>query len=666
MTFVIADRYALGANIGSGGMSEVFAATDTLIGREVAVKMLRSDLAKDSNFRERFRREAQNSGQLSHPSIVAIFDTGEVDRDGISVPFIVMELVQGRNLRDIVAEDGVFSPTEAATVMIPVCEALQASHEAGIIHRDVKPANIMITNTGGVKVMDFGIARALNDSTSAMTQTSAVIGTAQYLSPEQARGKPADARSDIYAAGCVMYELVTGKPPFEGESPFAVAYQHVQNDPTPPSDFIADLTPTAALNIDAVVLTAMAKHPADRYQSAREMASDLGRLSRNAISHAAKAHVEKPEEVAAEPAAPTRVATRTSTAIAAGAAAAGSQADTPNGVPQESRSQARARQREKSKRKARILTALALILGLGAIGIAAAFTYDYTSNTAAPTTRTIPNVQGLPQQEAQTELEAAGFVVNIVQEASADVATGLVIRTSPNVGSDIRIGATVTLTVSTGRQMVQVPDVSGMSLEAAAQAIEAAGLTLNQNVSEEYSDVVYAGNVISQTPTPGQEVAIGAAVSLTVSSGVENVRVPLTTGMKWEQAQQNLISLGFVPEVTEVDSSLPAGEVISVSNEGTELPKGSTISVQVSNGMIITAPDLARMNTQEALAALRAAGWTAPDQSLIVGEPIPTAALVDQNTIGFQSPTPKTEFRKDASVTIRLYQFNLTALVPSP
>ncbi|AGG65503.1 Stk1 family PASTA domain-containing Ser/Thr kinase [Corynebacterium callunae] len=666
MTFVIADRYALGANIGSGGMSEVFAATDTLIGREVAVKMLRSDLAKDSNFRERFRREAQNSGQLSHPSIVAIFDTGEVDRDGISVPFIVMELVQGRNLRDIVAEDGVFSPTEAATVMIPVCEALQASHEAGIIHRDVKPANIMITNTGGVKVMDFGIARALNDSTSAMTQTSAVIGTAQYLSPEQARGKPADARSDIYAAGCVMYELVTGKPPFEGESPFAVAYQHVQDDPTPPSDFIADLTPTAALNIDAVILTAMAKHPADRYQSAREMASDLGRLSRNAISHAAKAHVEKPEEVAAEPAAPTRVATRTSTAIAAGAAAAGSQADTPNGVPQESRSQARARQREKSKRKARILTALALILGLGAIGIAAAFTYDYTSNTAAPTTRTIPNVQGLPQQEAQTELEAAGFVVNIVQEASADVATGLVIRTSPNVGSDIRIGATVTLTVSTGRQMVQVPDVSGMSLEAAAQAIEAAGLTLNQNVSEEYSAVVYAGNVISQTPTPGQEVAIGAAVSLTVSSGVENVRVPLTTGMKWEQAQQNLISLGFVPEVTEVDSSLPAGEVISVSNEGTELPKGSTISVQISNGMIITAPDLARMNTQEALAALRAAGWTAPDQSLIVGEPIPTAALVDQNTIGFQSPTPKTEFRKDASVTIRLYQFNLTALVPSP
>lgn len=272
MTFVIADRYELDAVIGSGGMSEVFAATDTLIGREVAVKMLRIDLAKDPNFRERFRREAQNSGRLSHSSIVAVFDTGEVDKDGTSVPYIVMERVQGRNLREVVTEDGVFTPVEAANILIPVCEALQASHDAGIIHRDVKPANIMITNTGGVKVMDFGIARAVNDSTSAMTQTSAVIGTAQYLSPEQARGKPADARSDIYATGCVMYELVTGKPPFEGESPFAVAYQHVQEDPTPPSDFIADLTPTSAVNVDAVVLTAMAKHPADRYQTASEMA----------------------------------------------------------------------------------------------------------------------------------------------------------------------------------------------------------------------------------------------------------------------------------------------------------------------------------------------------------------------------------------------------------
>ena len=642
MTFVIADRYELGAVIGSGGMSEVFAATDTLIGREVAVKMLRIDLAKDPNFRERFRREAQNSGRLSHSSIVAVFDTGEVDKDGTSVPYIVMERVQGRNLREVVTEDGVFTPVEAANILIPVCEALQASHDAGIIHRDVKPANIMITNTGGVKVMDFGIARAVNDSTSAMTQTSAVIGTAQYLSPEQARGKPADARSDIYATGCVMYELVTGKPPFEGESPFAVAYQHVQEDPTPPSDFIADLTPTSAVNVDAVVLTAMAKHPADRYQKASEMAADLGRLSRNAVSHAARAHVETEEEPE------TRFSTRTSTQVApaAGVAAAST------GSGSSSR-----------KRGSRGLTALAIVLSLGVVGVAGAFTYDYFANSSSTTTSAIPNVEGLPQQEALTELQAAGFVVSIVEEASADVAEGLVIRANPSVGSEIRQGATVTITVSTGREMINIPDVSGMTLEDAARTLEEVGLVLNQNVREENSDDVESGLVIDQNPEAGQEVVVGSSVSLTMSSGAESIRVPNLTGMNWSQAEQNLISMGFNPTATYVDSQQPEGEVLSVSSQGTELPKGSSITVEVSNGMLIEAPDLARMSTEQAISALRAAGWTAPDQSLIVGEPVHTAALVDQGKIGYQSPTPATLFRKDAQVQVRLFEFDLAALV---
>lgn len=645
MTFVIADRYELDAVIGSGGMSEVFAATDTLIGREVAVKMLRIDLAKDPNFRERFRREAQNSGRLSHSSIVAVFDTGEVDKDGTSVPYIVMERVQGRNLREVVTEDGVFTPVEAANILIPVCEALQASHDAGIIHRDVKPANIMITNTGGVKVMDFGIARAVNDSTSAMTQTSAVIGTAQYLSPEQARGKPADARSDIYATGCVMYELVTGKPPFEGESPFAVAYQHVQEDPTPPSDFIADLTPTSAVNVDAVVLTAMAKHSADRYQTASEMAADLGRLSRNAVSHAARAHVET-EETPEEP--ETRFSTRTSTQVApaAGVAAAST------GSGSSSR-----------KRGSRGLTALAIVLSLGVVGVAGAFTYDYFANSSSTATSAIPNVEGLPQQEALTELQAAGFVVNIVEEASADVAEGLVIRANPSVGSEIRQGATVTITVSTGREMINIPDVSGMTLEDAARALEDVGLILNQNVREETSDDVESGLVIDQNPEAGQEVVVGSSVSLTMSSGTESIRVPNLTGMNWSQAEQNLISMGFNPTASYLDSSEPEGEVLSVSSQGTELPKGSSITVEVSNGMLIQAPDLARMSTEQAISALRAAGWTAPDQSLIVGDPIHTAALVDQNKIGFQSPTPATLFRKDAQVQVRLFEFDLAALV---
>lgn len=657
MTFVIADRYELGANIGSGGMSEVFAATDVLIGREVAVKMLRTDLAKDLNFRERFRREAQNSGKLSHPSIVAVFDTGEVDRDGISIPYIVMERVHGRNLRDIVTEDGVFTPVDAANILIPVCEALQASHEAGIIHRDVKPANIMITNTGGVKVMDFGIARAMNDSTSAMTQTSAVIGTAQYLSPEQARGKPADARSDIYATGCVMYELVTGKPPFEGESPFAVAYQHVQEDATPPSDFIPDLTPTAAINVDAVILTAMAKHPADRYQTATEMAADLGRLSRNAVSHAARAHVETESEPPAE----TRFATRTAAEPATATAAAGGAAAGAAVARQDAKESGTLK-----KRGSKGLTALAIVLSLGVVGVAGAFTYDYFTNSFTAATKAIPNVEGLPQDRATTELEAEGFVVNVVEESNADVAEGLVIRTNPNVGSEIRAGATVTITVSTGREMVHIPDVTGMTLEEAAQTLEQTGLVLNQDVREENSDYVSAGHVIEQNPAAGEEVVVGSNVSLTVSSGTEQVRVPNATGMKWDQAEQNLISLGFVPSVSYVDSELPEGEVLTVSDEGAELPKGSTITVEVSNGMLIEAPDLARMTTKQAIDALRAAGWTAPDQSLVIGDPVPTAALVDQGKIGHQSPSPDDLFRKDATVTVRVFEFDIAALVPEP
>ena len=660
MTFVIADRYELGASIGSGGMSEVFAATDLLIGREVAVKMLRTDLAKDVNFRERFRREAQNAGKLSHPSIVAVFDTGEVDRDGISVPYIVMERVHGRDLRDIVREDGTYSPSQAATIMIPVCHALQSSHEAGIIHRDVKPANIMINNTGGVKVMDFGIARALDDSTSAMTQTAAVIGTAQYLSPEQARGKPADARSDVYAAGCVLYELVTGRPPFEGESPFAVAYQHVQEEPTPPSEYISDLSPTAALNVDAVVLTAMAKHPADRYQTAAEMAADLELLSRNAVSRAARAHVEKPDEPETV-VVPQRLSTPPpppTTAMPAATAAA------PAAAPAAVGSRPAAAQQP--KRGSRALTVLAIVLTLGVIGVGGAFTYDFLNNSSTATTQQIPNIVGLPENEAVLELERLGFTVVLTTEPSPDVAEGLVIRTSPNVGSEIREGATVTLTISSGREVVTIPDVTGLTLAEATREIEGAGLVLDQSIREENSDDYPAGTVIQQNPRAGGETSVGASITLTVSTGPSLVRVPVITGMQWSQAESNITSLGLVPDIYYVDSLLPEGQVISASGQGTELPRGSTVTVEISNGMLIEAPDLARLNVDNALEALRDAGWTAPDTSLIEGAPIPTGALVDQGRIGFQDPSPGQTLRKDAVVNIRLYRFDLTALVPEP
>ena len=404
---LIADRYELGDIIGTGGMSDVYGATDVALGRQVAVKMLKIDMARDENFRERFRREAQNSARLNHENIVAVYDTGSVETSGVDVPYIVMERVNGMNLRDIVRNEGPLSPERAARFLLPVTRALQASHDAGIIHRDIKPANIMVTNTGAVKVMDFGIARALDDSTSAMTQTSAVIGTAQYLSPEQARGKQADARSDIYALGCVMYEAVTGEPPFEGESPFAVAYQHVQEDPVPPSERISTpLTDNEAVNVDSVILTAMAKHPADRYQTALQMGDDLELLERGNVTTAARNHLSAAEHDAGH------------------TVVVGDAVREPAPVRREAKALEAERQSRYADHRAahektsnNTLKWLAALLSLLLIGSVSWFVYDYFSaddDPQAPAQEKmvqIPDLTGKPRNEAIAELERLGAVL---------------------------------------------------------------------------------------------------------------------------------------------------------------------------------------------------------------------------------------------------------------
>jgi len=270
---LLSERYELGEVLGFGGMSEVHRGLDTRLGRDVAVKVLRADLARDPQFQMRFRREAQNAAALNHPAIVAVYDTGDVQSDFGPLPYIVMEYVDGQTLREIVKTTGPMSQQQVLDVMADVCAALDFSHRHQIIHRDVKPANIMINRAGAVKVMDFGIARALGEGQN-VTQTAAVIGTAQYLSPEQARGEAVDARSDVYAAGCVLYELLTGEPPFTGDSPVAVAYQHVREDPKSPSE----VNPAIPPSLDAIVLKALSKNPANRYQSAAEMRSDIVRV----------------------------------------------------------------------------------------------------------------------------------------------------------------------------------------------------------------------------------------------------------------------------------------------------------------------------------------------------------------------------------------------------
>src|SRR5688500_12664287 len=268
---VLGERYEIGGVLGRGGMAEVHRGRDLRLGREVAVKVLRQDLARDPSFQVRFRREAQAAASLNHPAIVAVYDTGEDRTATGATPYIVMEYVEGDTLRDVLRREGPLPPERAMALAADICGALDFSHRNGIVHRDVKPGNVMITPQGTVKVMDFGIARAVSDSAATMTSTAAVIGTAQYLSPEQARGEGVDARSDVYSMGCMLYELVTGAPPFTGDSPVSVAYQHVREDPRLPSS----INPRIPAELDAILLKAMSKNPANRYQSAADMRSDL-------------------------------------------------------------------------------------------------------------------------------------------------------------------------------------------------------------------------------------------------------------------------------------------------------------------------------------------------------------------------------------------------------
>ncbi|MDO4909114.1 MAG: Stk1 family PASTA domain-containing Ser/Thr kinase [Corynebacterium sp.] len=676
---MLADRFELGEIIGRGGMADVYAGTDTLIGREVAIKIMRPELARDHNFYERFRKEGQNAGKLNHPAIVQIYDTGDTEMNGIKVPYIVMERVHGRTLREIIREDGVMTPQNAARILMPVCDALQASHDAGIIHRDIKPANIMITNTGDVKVMDFGIARALSDTTSAMTQTAAVIGTAQYLSPEQARGKKAAPSSDVYALGCVFYEMITAKAPFQGETPFEVAYQHVHEDPIRPSEYIGGLTPTSATNVDAVVLTALAKNPEDRYHSAAEFAADLDRLSRNAVTEAARMHLtDAPAGAHGAPgadasatevtthlepvpatevinAAPRsgRYSTATNAAAAAGAANAGA-------VPAGGYN--RHNEPVNYEEHRRWPTWLGVLVGLVIVVVIGVFAYTrFTGSPIVSTNRTasnvtIPTVANLTEQDATNTLQTLGLKVNVTQQSSATVAKGNVISVSPDTGSSVPANSTVTLTVSTGREVTEVPDLSGKTTAEAQQILSDAGLSLDTSVRQDSSDTVEAGKIMEQSPTSGSQVSKGSKVTVTVSTGVSTVRVPVISGLQWSQAQGNLTSLGINPTVQYVDNTAASGTVISVTGEGTTVPKDAQIVVQVSRGNMISMPNITGMTTTQALSVLRSAGWQGTESNLVVTQ-VTTPSLLDQGHIQGQSPAQGENILVNGSVNVNVYTF---------
>lgn len=664
-------RYRLGAVIGTGGMSDVYAATDELLGRDVAVKMMRADLARDETFLERFRREAKNAAKLNHHAIVAVYDTGQTTPETGSVPYIVMERVHGSTLREIIRDSGPLPLSEAGRVMAEVCRALSFSHEAGIIHRDVKPANIMITNTGAVKVMDFGIARALSDSTSAMTQTSAVIGTAQYLSPEQARGRSADARSDIYAAGCVFYEITTGRPPFSGESPFSVAFQHVQDAPVPPSTLPGmRLDERQSLALDSVVLTAMAKDPTDRYDTADQMASDLRavaerRMPMAAINYAGDQEVGQPSPDTESTTVFPRAGAAAAGAGLAGAAgsAAGPRASDTAAAPAAPADRASAPpasgpvegddsgNRKKKHRASTIAWIVALVALLGVGGVVA---YNLVSGDGVGSSETqvsVPDVRDRPQAEAEQILEDAGFSVQVEETADTDIERGNAIRTDPGTDSSVPEGSRITLFVSSGKEITEVPDLTGMNTEQAQRALSDVGLKLKSQVEEEPSDSVDAGKITSQSPGQGSQVSKGTEVAITVSTGAEKVRVPTVSGQQLDAAQDNLEGAGFTVNVQMVDSTEPENQVLSASDEGTQQPKGSTITITVSRGNQFTMPNLQNRTIDEVEALLKDAGWTG---SNIQRDTVNTIDPLAIDRVVGQNDSPGSTVSKDATITVRV------------
>jgi serine/threonine-protein kinase len=525
---LLGSRYELGDVIGVGGMAEVHHGRDVRLGREVAIKLLRADLARDPAFQGRFRREAQAAASLNHPAIVAVYDTGEDVRGSRRTPYIVMEYVEGRTLRQTLEAEGRLYPHRALEITAQVCAALEQAHRAGIVHRDVKPGNVMLTPAGEVKVMDFGIARAVTGTGATMTQTAAIIGTASYLSPEQARGEHVDARSDIYSTGCLLYELLTGAPPFSGDSAVAVAYQHVREDPVPPSHIETDLSPA----IDAVVLKAMAKNPANRYQTAADMRADLERA------------------IAGRPVEATPVL-----------------ADDASALMPPPATTVLLRQQQPRTGRAAAYTLLALAT-LAVFVIALLVAKSLLSGGSGEVNT--PNVVGKTLAEAEAILAGKGLHVAtpIGQEYSTKIPKGSVIRQEPSADILLKKGDSVSLVVSLGIHYVEVPtELVGLTQEEATTALKAAGLKRGPVVPRN-SDAP-AGQVLSTDPPSGSKVPEGSAVTLFVSNAM--VKVPDVVGKDLATAEGLLQQAGFtvVERPAPVyDKRTPENEVVSQTPSG--------------------------------------------------------------------------------------------------
>jgi beta-lactam-binding protein with PASTA domain/tRNA A-37 threonylcarbamoyl transferase component Bud32 len=605
---VLSGRYELGGLIGRGGMADVHRGVDARLGRTVAVKLLRPDMARDPQFQARFKREAQSVAALNHPSIVAIYDTGEHtvpdgSEDSVRVPYIVMEFVEGKTLRDLIRAKEV-SIDQAIDFCLGVLSALEYSHKAGIVHRDIKPANVMYCeSSNSVKVMDFGIARAMADSSATMTQTQAVVGTAQYLSPEQARGETVDARSDLYSAACLLYEMLTARPPFVGDSPVSVAYQHVREIP----ELASSVNPEISEALDSVLAKALQKNRADRFQDAAAFRRAL-RAARAGVPvpelPAAEAptdphdHVPAPAHTPATEAfaftgasflddAPTGRLRMSGTTVGVGerlpAQAAAvyepSQADElPLGLPPERERPPR----QKSRRRAWITTLViftVLVLAGGGLWV-----YTIVNRPAPPAPKVeIPAVASMTESAALQELYGANLRPQIKRTQHETVPKGTAIGTDPAAGTSLAPNSEVVLNISEGPSVVKIPEnLPGQTEAAARDVLRQSGLVGAQSTTMANSATVPGGRVITTSPAPGQMVVPGSTVEIVVSTG--KVAMPELRGRPRAEAEAALKELGLVPNVQEVENSqVEAGRVTDQSDPvNAAVDQGKTINIVVA------------------------------------------------------------------------------------
>ncbi|MEU8531846.1 Stk1 family PASTA domain-containing Ser/Thr kinase [Streptomyces parvulus] len=636
-------RYELGPVLGRGGMAEVYHAHDTRLGRQVAVKTLRADMARDPSFQARFRREAQSAASLNHPAIVAVYDTGEDYIDGVSIPYIVMEYVDGSTLRELLHSGRKLLPERTLEMTIGILQALEYSHRAGIVHRDIKPANVMLTRNGQVKVMDFGIARAMGDSGMTMTQTAAVIGTAQYLSPEQAKGEQVDARSDLYSTGCLLYELLTVRPPFVGDSPVAVAYQHVREEPQAPSVFDPEITP----EMDAIVLKALVKDPDYRYQSADEMRADIEAcLDGQPVGATAAMGAMAAGGYGAYP------DDQPTTALRSDGGGGGATTMLPpmnpddGGYGYDERPDRRRQQQRKTNSSTIFLVLAGVLVLVGAILIGK---YAFSGDGGPSNDKVdVPAFIGLTKADADQQATNADLELAFTQKPCEDQKKGNICSQDPAQGTSVDKQSTVNLVVSTGAPKVAVPNVIDKNVDDATQRLEDKGFNVETKRTESSQD---EGTVLNQNPDPGSELEKGSTVTLEVAKAEEKATVPDVVGRSCDEAKAQMENNGLEGTCTDQPTNDPnqVDKVISTTPQANQqVDPGSKVTIVVGKAVAKTkVPEVRTKSLAEARQILQQSGFTNVQVA-------PNAPGEDNATVIAMDPQPGTEVDDPAATQITL------------